>query len=777
MGSWDEDRKKDAEKKAAKEAEVAAAEAAAKAAAKAAADAAAIETAAAIAKEKAIKLADKEVEIAEKRTKALKEQGAALEDIAAAEIKVAEAEIARAKATEQSAEKILELEGNLKKLNKTQTDSKKATDAFSSALGNTIKTFTGVTDSSNTLIGSFANLATNGEGLGSAFKEMGKTIGKTFTTLNVGVSIMQKVTQSTIGLAIANDSALASFNKTTGAAGHYNAELIRLEQTNRSAGISTAELGDSYSSLISGVSGFGIMAESQRMELGALSAQYGKVGVSASDFAGILQSSTNMMGLGATGATQMQEAAFDLAQELGRNVSEVFSELNQALPKLALYSGDVTEMFGELQEQAHATGMAVGELMDMAGAYRTFDSAAEAAGNLNAVLGTQLFSTMDMLEAQLEGPAAVMEYMTDNLSNSIGDWNTLNTFQKEAVANAANMSVESMATLMNQRDMTEEQRREAVQIEDAMATARSMGEEMKILMAEFAVAIQPIFNFVKGIVSGISAVLTGLNSIHPVVGGLTALFMGMALVVGGIIIKHKNATRAVGQRITMVNTLAQAWKNVALQASLAGKVARGGASAAFPNRINPPSEGGGVAAKGLFSKMSGAGFGIGLGASILGDKLSEGAEEGSARDRAGGAVGGAGKGAMFGSMFGVPGALVGGALGGLGGALGLFAEGTDSTPRGPAIVGEEGPELLVPSPGSAVVNNSTMTALANGAGGGDNAAVVAAVRALGAKMDTMITKLGNGGDFVMQVNNREFGRVINEHLGEDGFHPINLRTV
>ena len=132
---------------------------------------------------------------------------------------------------------------------------------------------------------------------------------------------------------------------------------------------------------------------------------------------------------------------------------------------------------------------------------------------------------------------------------------------------------------------------------------------------------------------------------------------------------------------------------------------------------------------------------------------------------------------MFGSMFGVPGALVGGALGGLGGALGLFAEGTDSTPRGPAIVGEEGPELLVPSPGSAVVNNSTMTALANGAGGGDNAAVVAAVRALGAKMDTMITKLGNGGDFVMQVNNREFGRVINEHLGEDGFHPINLRTV
>jgi hypothetical protein len=730
-----------------------------------------------------------EIKIAEAKIKALKEEKHTKQDLREANLELMKAELALQKVI-GNVDSIKNLTQQLEELTEATSKGKKASDDFQGALGNAIKTFTGVTDASSTLIGSFANLIDSQEKykegteeavpltekLGEAFKQTGKTLGKTFNTLNIGVSIMQKVAQSTIGLAIANDSALASFNKSNGAAGHYNEELIRLEQTNRAAGISTAELGDSYSSLISGVSGFGIMAESQRMELGTLSAQYGKVGVASSDFAGILQSSTNMMGLGAAGATQMQEAAFDLAQELGRNVSEVFSELNQALPKLALYSGDVTGMFVELEEQAHATGMAVGELMDMAGAYRTFDSAAEAAGNLNAVLGTQLFSTMEMLEAQLEGPAAVMEYMTDNLSNSIGDWNSLNTFQKEAVANAAKMSVESMATLMNQRDMTAEQRREAAQIEDAMATARSMGEEMKILMAEFAVAIQPVFNFFKGIVSGISAILTGLNSIHPILGGLTALFMGMALVVGGIVLKHKNATRAVANQITMVNTLAQAWKNVALQASLAGKAAQGGASAVTRGAIPAPAMGGGAAAKGLFSNMSGKGFGIGLGATMLGGIVGKGAEEGSARDRAGGAIGGAGKGAMMGSMFGVPGALVGGALGGIGGALGLFADGTDSTPQGPAIVGEEGPELLVPPPGSAVVNNSSMTALANGAGGGNNAQVVAAVRALGAKMDTMITKLGNGGDFVMQVNNREFGRVINEHLGEDGFHPIKLRT-
>ena len=668
-----------------------------------------------------------------------------------------------------------------KNLTETRDAAKKSQDDFSSALGNTIKTFTGITDSSNTLIGSFLKLKDETGSSAAAFKKAKEQFSKTFTTLNVGLSIVQKVTQSTIGMAIANDSALASFNKSTGAAGHYNDELIKLEQTNRATGISTVELGDSYSSLMSGVSGFGIMAQSQRMELGELSAQYGKVGVASSDFAGILQSSTNMMGLGAEGATQMQSAAFDLAQELGRNVSEVFSELNQALPKLALYSGDVTEMFGELQEQAHETGMAVGELMDMAGAYRTFDSAAEAAGNLNAVLGTQLFSTMGMLEAQLEGPAAVMEYMTENLSNSIGDWNTLNTFQKEAVANAANMSVESMATLMNQRDMTAEQRREAVQIEEAMATARSMGEEMKILMAEFAVAMQPIFNFVKGIVSGISAFLQVINTIHPALGGLAAIAIGMLVTFGGILLKSKMAVHVTKSRTMAANELAAAWNRVALAIGKANAANRSGAT---PTGAPPPGTnvGGGMlgfnpAALSGTQKLGAAagiaGGALGL-AGVMGDE-GRGFSTGGVMT---GAASGASTGAGIGAFFGPGGAAIGGAIGAVGGGLlSWFADGTDSTPQGPAIVGERGPELLVPPPGSAVVNNSSMTALANGAGGGNNAAVVAAVRALGAKMDTMITKLGNSGDFVMQVNSREFGRVINEHLGEDGYQPLRLKTV
>lgn len=714
--------------------------------------------------------AQSRLELYEKINKEGKEEKKTTEELIEAKKALAEATLRVDEAFGESAETIEAARNEVKKYSEKLSDLKKSQDDFSSALGNTIKTFTGITDSSNTLIGSFFKLRKETGGSAAAFKKAKEQFGKTFSTLNVGVSILQKVTQSTIALAVANDSALASFNKSTGAAGRYNDELIKLEQANRANGISTAELGDSYSSLMSGLTGFGTMAAETRTVVGELGAQYGKVGVASSDFAGILQSSTNMMGLGTAASMNMQEAAFDLAQELGRNVSEVFSELNQALPKLAMYSGDVTEMFGDLEVQAHETGMAVGELMDMAAGYRTFDSAAEAAGNLNAVLGTQLFSTMGMLEAQLEGPAAVMEYMTDNLSNSIGDWNTLNTFQKEAVANAAKMSVESMATLMNQREGDVNARESAVRIEEAMATARSMGEEMKILMAEFAVAIQPAFEIFKGIVSSVSGILQVINTIHPALGGLAAIAIGILVTFGGILLKSKMAVHTTKARTMAANELAAAWNRVALAKSR---------SSGTPPPVD--SVGGGMlgfnpAALSGTQKLA-AGVGIAGGALGLAGVMGDEGRGFSTGGVMTGAASGASTGAGIGAFFGPGGAAIGGVLGGIGGAaLSWFADGTDSTPEGPAIVGERGPELLVPPPGSAVVNNSSMTALANGAGGGNNAAVVAAVRALGAKMDTMITKLGNSGDFVMQVNSREFGRIINEHLGEDGYQPLRLKT-
>jgi flagellar biosynthesis protein FliR len=85
-------------------------------------------------------------------------------------------------------------------------------------------------------------------------------------------------------------------------------------------GISTAAMGESYGALQNSLSGFGVMAESERMRLGELGAQFAQVGVSGADFAGTLQTMTRGFGMSTRAATGMQEEAMALAQTLGKDV-------------------------------------------------------------------------------------------------------------------------------------------------------------------------------------------------------------------------------------------------------------------------------------------------------------------------------------------------------------------------------------------------------------------------------------------------------------------------
>ena len=62
-----------------------------------------------------------------------------------------------------------------------------------------------------------------------------------FTASNITRSVIEKVIESTITLAIAQDKVLSSFNKSSAAAGRYNDLIIDLERTHILYGVGTAE--------------------------------------------------------------------------------------------------------------------------------------------------------------------------------------------------------------------------------------------------------------------------------------------------------------------------------------------------------------------------------------------------------------------------------------------------------------------------------------------------------------------------------------------------------
>jgi hypothetical protein len=627
-----------------------------------------------------------------------------------------EAQIAVAKASEDpdKVTNILKAEAALKSFNVTQEETAKsaekaktAQDSFGTALEGTIRTMTGMTSGNETLIGSWLNMgkaskklqkeidalkedllepgisaedtAKKTQELTSKQEQQEKSTGSLkdkvkeyVKNINPVASIISNIQQATIGMAIANDVATAAFNASSGAAGAYDNELVTLQLSNRANGISTAEMGESYGALMGNLSGFGVMAESERMRLGELGAEFAKVGVSGADFAGTLQTMTMGFGMSTTAATGMQKEAMALAQTLGKDVGQVMSEMNAALPQLASYGDDAVDMFFDLEKQAQRTGLAVGDLIGIAGNYKTFDSAAEAAGNLNAVLGTQLFSTMGLLEAQLEGPEAVIAYMSENLSDSIGDWDSLNTFQKDAVANAAGMNVEQMNHLMNQKNMTKEEKDRAKTMDETMAAGLSLWQQLTIFAQNFAIAVTPLVNFLVG---GLKKVNAGFAYMREEMGFLATI----AKVVASAYAFTFGAKAVAGmasfyQMLKRINVVEKIALGIAQAKSAAGAAWRGMT---------------GIGLVGVAAGMAAA-VGVYATLSAMTDSHAKGTDSTSGRM-----------------------ALVG-------------EEGPEGyvSPDGKkgGIVGANGPEIQTNMPqGASIINNTTMTALAKQAGNGDAA--------------------------------------------------------
>jgi len=641
-------------------------------------------------------------------------------------------------------------------------------DRFDRQLKRTIQTFTGITEKSDTLLGSFFELAKQEDGLQKGFKQLGDTVKKTITPFNVATSSIQKLVEASVTLSLANDKAIASFNGATGAGGRFNQQILALEKSNRRFGIGAAEAGAALQNLIGGLSGFGLMADDTQTALADEVAELSKLGVAGSDTVGIFQSVTRTFGMTTDAAMDLTQEAEALAQDLGISVGQAVGDLNKALPQLAVLAGDEVEgAFKRLSEQAQETGLAIDQLTSIADRFMTFDQAGKAASNLNAVLGTQMFDTMSLLEAQLEGPQAFIDTFRDQLQGSVGDFDSLTVFQKQAIANAAGLSVVEVRNLMNAEALTDEQQEQARTREENLKAAMSLFDELQAVALQLTVSLAPAIEGFKTILDSTGRFLGFLGQAPYGIGAI-------AQIITLTLIPSLIKTVAQGSaRLLMENRITMAIRRQTAALREQMMVRRGGGAPLNDFFLGGPGTPAPAPGRtgGRFSGFSGKGFGIGLASTALGAGIAYGAEEGSARDKAGGFLSGAGTGAMMGSMFGPGGAVVGGLIGGI---AGLFADGTPDgtvTPKGPIVVGEKGPEVLMQNGGNKVLSNEQ---LADGlAGGGGDQAVVAAINNLSTKMDSLMQRLGSPGDFVLTVNRREFARLTNEHFGAPGSSPIS----
>ena len=663
---------------------------------------------------------------------------------------------------------------------KTVEETGNAGEKFSRSLNRLLKSITGVEDASHTLIGSFAALAKEEGGLVGIQKKLAKSFEKTFSTFNVGVSIARKVTESTITLAKEIDSQTAAFNRSIGAGGKYNKELQGLEYANRSLGIRIGDVANSYSSLIGTFSEFTLMSQSQREAIAQATAQFDKFGIASASTAQVLETGTKVLGLSAEQALNMEKQVIATANAMGQDLGQAVADLASALPKLAAFGDRTTEVFENLQIQSKNTGLAIDELIGISEQFMTFNDAARAAGNLNAVLGTQMFDTMQMLRAQMKGPDAFAKLMSEQLQAAVGDFDTLDVFQQGAIANAAGLSVAQVRAMvegqeaankatdaMKRHNLTQEE------MNELMAAGRGFAEELKILFSGFAIAVQPALTYMVGAMRGFNTLMQGTpNLLRPI-----AAFFSVILVAGiaKAIVKIGAQTIAIATQIPVVNSLAAAWRRVSDARGTGGIGPMHGPDPA-PTRGSSP----GFLGRNMLGATRGAralsGLKLGGGFAALGT-LAEIGAGGDKSEAIGSGIGSAGGAALGAALGGPLGMMAGGWLGGKAGRAigGMFASGTDTYPGGPLlnVAGESGPELIIPPPQSAIINNKNTERLRQPSMSKQGSKeVVSAINSLNKKMDQVIGAIRASGGAVIELDKREIGRTINEHFGAPGSKPL-----
>ena len=391
------------------------------------------------------------------------------------------------------------------------------------------------------------------QGMGNAIKNatgpeleaLQAQLGDMFNMANFASSIFDKVVESTLMASRAYDSMTASLNAATGAAGRFNREIEFATLSTGALGIGTEELGSAYTTLITDMANFTSLSKAQRQEVGVVTANLEKLGVSSATTASNLEFLTKSMGLSAEQAVTQQKELAEFANTIGvapANLAEGFKAAQPIMVKFGKEVGD--KVFKNLAKAAKATGIEMSSLLGIAGQFDTFEASAQAAGKLNALLGGPMLNSVELLTAREDERIQMLRMA---VQQSGRNFNSMNRFEQQAIASAAGISdMTEAAKLFGTTDEEFNVNAEAqANLAEMTEKAQNMQDKLNQVMMKFA----PLVGFVVDRLSSLLTIILDLSDDFPV---FTKIVSGLILAIGSLIVATNLATLA---QIAMGNSI------------------------------------------------------------------------------------------------------------------------------------------------------------------------------------------------------------------------------
>ena len=359
--------------------------------------------------------------------------------------------------------------------------------------------------------------------------EFNKQFGKFFNMTNVGLSLLAKFIEATISFTFAVDKATAAFAANTGAGRALTGAISDVGSEFRNLGIDAEQAGKSAEALFGGFPGFLKLSEGVQKSMMKTVAGLDLLGVSMDDSVDSIMFFNKNLGATADSAANMTRELAMTGKSLGMTSSKIVKDFNKSLKTLAVYGDKAPRGFKAIAAQAAAAGVEIDSLMGLAAKFDTFQDAAETTGKLNAILGTQLSTTDLLMQTEEER----IETLIRSIQAQGRSFKSLDRFTQKAVAAAAGIDDINEAqrifgmSLGQYKEFSAEAAAAAKEEEEfnkRMQDAMSIMKKLKMIVAEFAIALGPS-------IDGIAAIVQGFLNFLSAGGGF---FLKTGLIIAGV---------------------------------------------------------------------------------------------------------------------------------------------------------------------------------------------------------------------------------------------------
>ena len=303
-------------------------------------------------------------------------------------------------------------------------------------------------------------------------------------------------------------------------------------------------------------------------------AQLTKVGVSSASAAKGFDTLVTAMGKTPEQAGKIQESFVQMAAKNRLALSSVSQAFAENSSRFVGYGEQMTKVLAGLAEQSLKTGVSISGLVKITQQFDTFEGAANAVGNLNAILGGDYLNSIELLTASDDERIKILK---DGVAASGMQWSSMNRFQQMAVANAAGISdlneaskIFGQTSLQNTRQQEDAAKVQKTLAEQAASVSLGM-DKLKSTLNGLFIALDPLIEGFRIIVD----LLVFLPNQAAKFGGpLGAAITSIIILIGTLYLKKLllgAGWNFVAGAIARTTAQLTAWTAASRAASVAGK--------------------------------------------------------------------------------------------------------------------------------------------------------------------------------------------------------------